>query len=123
MISVLLAVIFISGAVLYWYYCTLLFYLKVILIVIILIFAVAAIAWVSHRHHKHGAALLEETAFMTLDNMQQDYCEGIPMERTLSRCEFPFSVHDGHSGSTCPNVEDQKVTFGICAGPKSPEGL
>lgn len=130
-LCILLAVIFISGAILYWYFRILLFYLKVILIVVIVIFGIAAIAWVSHRHgpSKPSAALLKERASQTSENVgqatlsMQDYCEGLPMDRTLARCKLPFSVNDGHSGSTCPDFAEQKVSFGICAGPKSPEGL
>jgi len=125
--SIFIAIVLICGVVLYMYYRTLLFWLKVTLIVAIIVFSTLAALWLMHRHHKPAQTLLQNTDSVMLHNSQrvslQDYCDGMDMERMMARCDLPFSTGDGHSGSTCPKFKDEKVTFGICAGPKYPEGL
>lgn len=124
-VCVLLGVILVCGGILYWYIRTLLFYLKVILILVMATCAIVAVVWLFHRHapSKQRAVLSQETSSVMIENLEQDYCEGLAMEHMLARCEFPFSTYEGHSGSTCPKFKDEKVTFGICAGPSSPTGL
>jgi hypothetical protein len=126
MVSLLLGIVIICGAILYWYIRTLVFYLKVILVVVMVLCGIAAAAWLAHRHAlaNHGVSLLKETTSMMIVELEQDYCQGIETnEHMLAQCEFPFSIDDGHSGSTCPRFQDKKVTLGICAGPSSPIGL
>jgi hypothetical protein len=125
MTCVLLAVVLICCILLYMYYRTLLFWLKVTLIVVIIIFSIAAALWMFDRHapSKPTAALMKGTTSVMLHGFEQDYCEGLEVGKTFAHCELPFHTSDGHSGSTCPKSRDEKVTFGICAGPKSPEGL
>lgn len=67
------------------------------------------------------SALREPFAVSLLD--PADYCHDAQAQKPLERCELPFGIGEAGSGSTCPERRLVNVTYGICAGPRDPDGI